>query len=78
MQRKQYMPALADDEIPTIEPYGFAIAETDTATLDEGTRKQREHLRRGRAEGMACDAQEADGELCGARFRVPLRNRSRS
>jgi alkanesulfonate monooxygenase SsuD/methylene tetrahydromethanopterin reductase-like flavin-dependent oxidoreductase (luciferase family) len=46
MQRKQCMPALADDDIPVIEAYGFAIAETDDATLDAGTRQRREHMRR--------------------------------
>jgi alkanesulfonate monooxygenase SsuD/methylene tetrahydromethanopterin reductase-like flavin-dependent oxidoreductase (luciferase family) len=46
MQRKQFMPPLADDAIPTLEAYGFAIAQTDDATLDEGTRQRREHLRR--------------------------------
>lgn len=46
MQRKSYMPALADDEIPEVEAYGIAVAETDEATLDEGTRRRREHIRR--------------------------------
>jgi alkanesulfonate monooxygenase SsuD/methylene tetrahydromethanopterin reductase-like flavin-dependent oxidoreductase (luciferase family) len=46
MQRKQCMPALADDDIPVIEAYGFAIAEADDATLDAGTRQRREHMRR--------------------------------
>jgi hypothetical protein len=46
MQRKQYLPPLADADIPDIEAYGFTIAQTDTATLDEGTRQRREHLQR--------------------------------
>jgi alkanesulfonate monooxygenase SsuD/methylene tetrahydromethanopterin reductase-like flavin-dependent oxidoreductase (luciferase family) len=46
MQRKSYMPALADEEIPEVEAYGIAVAETDEATLDEGTRRRREHIRR--------------------------------
>ena len=46
MQRKQAMPPLADEAIPTVEAYGFAVAQTDEDTLDEGTRQQREHLRR--------------------------------
>jgi len=45
MQRKQYMPALADHAIPDIEAYGFGIAQTDDANLDEGTRRRREHMR---------------------------------
>lgn len=46
MQRKQFMPQLTEDEIPVTEPYGLAIAETDEATLDEATRRRREHIRR--------------------------------
>ena len=46
MQRKQAMPPLADEAIPTVEAYGFAIAQTDEGTLDEGTRQRLEHLRR--------------------------------
>jgi hypothetical protein len=46
MQRKQSMPPLAEEEIPTLEAYGLAIAQTDEVTLDEGTRQRREHLRR--------------------------------
>jgi alkanesulfonate monooxygenase SsuD/methylene tetrahydromethanopterin reductase-like flavin-dependent oxidoreductase (luciferase family) len=46
MQRKQAMPPLADAAIPTVEAYGFAVAQADEGTLDEGTRQQREHLRR--------------------------------
>jgi alkanesulfonate monooxygenase SsuD/methylene tetrahydromethanopterin reductase-like flavin-dependent oxidoreductase (luciferase family) len=46
MRRKQAMPPLADEAIPTVEAYGFATAQADEGSLDEGTRRQREHLRR--------------------------------
>jgi alkanesulfonate monooxygenase SsuD/methylene tetrahydromethanopterin reductase-like flavin-dependent oxidoreductase (luciferase family) len=46
MLRKQYMPGLADHEIPEVEAYGFGITQTDDANLDEGTRQRREHMRR--------------------------------
>ncbi len=46
MQRKTYMRPLPDAEIPEVEAYGLAIAETDDAHLDEGTRRRREHMRR--------------------------------
>jgi alkanesulfonate monooxygenase SsuD/methylene tetrahydromethanopterin reductase-like flavin-dependent oxidoreductase (luciferase family) len=46
MQRKQSLPPPADADIPDIEAYGFAIAQTESATLDEGTRQRREHLQR--------------------------------
>jgi hypothetical protein len=46
MQRKQPLRALADEAIPVIEAYGFSIAQTEAASLDEGTRQRREFLQR--------------------------------
>jgi hypothetical protein len=46
MQRKQAMPPLADEAIPTVEAYGFGIAQTAEGALDEGTRQRWEQLRR--------------------------------
>src|SRR5919109_1649092 len=40
MRRKQAMPPLADEAIPTVEAYGFATPQADEGTLDEGTRQQ--------------------------------------
>jgi hypothetical protein len=46
MRRKRPMPPLADAEIPEIAAYGFAVTPADATTLDEGTRRRREHLQR--------------------------------
>jgi alkanesulfonate monooxygenase SsuD/methylene tetrahydromethanopterin reductase-like flavin-dependent oxidoreductase (luciferase family) len=46
MARKERMKELADSEIPSITPYGFAIAETSGSTaLDEATRRRQERMR---------------------------------
>ena len=46
MQRKQAVPPLVEEATPTLEAYGLAIDQVNDATLDKGTRQQREQLRR--------------------------------
>jgi alkanesulfonate monooxygenase SsuD/methylene tetrahydromethanopterin reductase-like flavin-dependent oxidoreductase (luciferase family) len=45
-ERKQRMPALADDRIPPIQAYGMAVAEDDLSKLPEGNRRRIETFRR--------------------------------
>jgi hypothetical protein len=45
MARKQYMPALADDEIPEYPAYGRMVLETDQDLQDERAQRMRETLK---------------------------------
>jgi alkanesulfonate monooxygenase SsuD/methylene tetrahydromethanopterin reductase-like flavin-dependent oxidoreductase (luciferase family) len=44
-RRKEYLKALADDEIPSYQAYGLSIAEVDPATLPEANRRRMEVFR---------------------------------
>ena len=45
-QRKEYLKALADDEIPSYPAYGLTVAEVDISTLPEANRLNAERMRR--------------------------------
>jgi hypothetical protein len=45
-RRKEYMKALADDEIPSYPAYGLTVAEVDPATLPEANRRRLEVFKR--------------------------------
>jgi alkanesulfonate monooxygenase SsuD/methylene tetrahydromethanopterin reductase-like flavin-dependent oxidoreductase (luciferase family) len=46
LRRKEYMRALADDEIPSYPAYGLTVAEVDPATLPEANRRRAEVFKR--------------------------------
>jgi alkanesulfonate monooxygenase SsuD/methylene tetrahydromethanopterin reductase-like flavin-dependent oxidoreductase (luciferase family) len=45
-RRKEYLKALADDEIPSYPAYGLTVAEVDPATLPEANRRRVEVFKR--------------------------------
>ena len=44
--RKEVMPALADDEIPSFPAYGLTVAEVDPAKMPEANRRRMEVFKR--------------------------------
>jgi len=60
LARKERMPALADERIPTYEAYGYSIAEIDLSKLPEAQRLRAERMREMREIVERFDAREAD------------------
>jgi hypothetical protein len=60
LARKERMPALADEEIPTYEAYGYSIAEVDVSQLPPGQQARIKQMRQMREIVNRFDAREAD------------------